>query len=350
MTAFGSLDEQKIRQIIQPYCAKKNRLLLTIGLVKDGEKAIFHEGAVPGPPEHPSPSPGVLYEIGSITKVFTAALLAKAIREGRVRLDDSIVRFYPPLERNRSLEEHPVTLRHLTTHTSGLPSLPVSFLLELYVSRKKQQNPYLFFTEERMLRFLEKFTFPAKRKFSYSNLGVGLLGSILARVYEGDYESVLQEHICRPLDLKDTAISLTAEQTQRLVPGYGKRNKPVSSWDFRSLEGAGALRSSVHDLLLFVDVNIGGSEHPLEPLLADTHQVLHKDPDGTAVGMNWIVERHSPVLWHNGGTGGYSSFLGFDKERKTGVVVLSNYTSTSMLFNPTSVEAIGFHLLALLGE
>lgn len=353
MASLAERHEPKIGDIIRPYCRKRPRLLLTIGLYKDGETAVLQHGPPHGTPHGPSAgaSPHVsppIYEIGSITKVFTGALLARAIRDGRARLNDPVTRFMPDLASNGSLAEHPVTLRQLVTHTSGLPSLPPSFIFRLLFSRKVRSNPYVHFSTDDMLRFLSRFTFPARRPFRYSNLGAGLLGHILANVYQGDYETVLLEHICRPLGLADTAIRLSGEQRERLVPGYTGQNKPAANWDFRSLEGAGALRSTARDLLDFVQVNVEGTGHPAGDLLQDTHQVLHEEAGGPAVGMAWMVERKSGIIWHNGGTGGYASFLGFNKENKTGVVVLSNYEHTSQN-HVESVDGIGFLVLALLG-
>lgn len=352
MSPIANIDEQKIHDIIKPYCQKRPRLFLTIGLYKEGETAIMHEGTRPGQDATASQSSDdisqPIYEIGSITKVFTGILLAKAIREGRVRLDDPITRYVPALASNKSLAEHPVTLRHLATHTSGLPTLPASFTLKVLLSGKVRRNPYVHFSKQNMLHHVAKFNYPAKRKFKYSNLAMGLLGHILADVYEGEYEAVLLDEVIRPLGLADTTIRLSDEQRRRLVPGYDNKNKPASNWDFASLEGAGALRATVQDLLTFVHVNIGGSGHPLEDVLADAHHLLHEEDGGFSTGMAWIVERKSSVIWHNGGTGGYTSFLGFNKQNKTGIVVLSNYRPT--FSRSASVDGIGFGLLELMNK
>lgn len=363
MDDLAALLAPKIRTILEPYCRKRPRLFLTIGLLKNGRTAILHEGARPvqdardpqcsGGPPIPSAEPSrppaqpPIYEIGSITKVFTGALLAKAVRDGRVRLDDPVTEHLPGLRRNPSLARHPVTLRHLATHTSGLPSLPASFLFKLLLSGKARNNPYRHFSKEDMLRYAARFKFPARRAFKYSNLGAGLLGHILAEAYRMDYETALLAEIIRPLGLRDTAIRLSGEQTGRLVPGFDDRHRPASNWDFHALEGAGALRSTAEDLLAFLNVNIGETGHPLEDVLADTHRVLHEE-GSTSVGHGWMLERETGVIWHNGGTGGYSGFVGFRKANKTGVAVLANYEHA--LTHHDSVDGIGFRLLGLLNE
>lgn len=355
--------EPKIRAIIAPYCRQRPGLQLAIGLIKDGETAILHPGpegpeASHAPPSGDPPQAGPplrskkphepVYEIGSVTKVFTGALLARAIRDGLVRPDDPVTRFLPALARNRSLAGHPVTLRHLATHTSGLPSLPPSFMAKLFISRKVRANPYLHFSKDDMVRFLAKYRFPSARRFRYSNLGAGLLGHLLADVYGGDYETVLLNEICRPLGLSDTAIRLSGQQRPRLVPGHDERGKPASGWDFRALEGAGALRSTARDLLAFLRIHIGGTGHPLEETLHDTHRIWHEEPGGLCVGIAWRWDRRSKVYWHNGGTGGYSAFVGFSKANRAGTVVLSNYADGPAAGG--SADGIGAALLRLLVE
>jgi CubicO group peptidase (beta-lactamase class C family) len=357
---FASRLEPAVRALLDPYCRKHPRLHLAIGLLKGGETAVLHH--VPGTPPFPpskSPHQGIpplrsglprepLYEIGSVTKTFTGALLARAIRDGLVRPDDPVTRFLPDLARNKSMAGHPVTLRQLATHTSGLPSLPPSFLARLLVSPNVRANPYAHFSEDAMLRFLAKYRFPARRRFRYSNMGAGLLGHILARVYGGDYETVLLDAVCRPLGLADTAIRLSGDQRARLVPGYDSRGRPASNWDFRALEGAGALRSTVRDLLAYLRIHIGGTGHPLEEALHDTHRIWHEEPGGRALGIAWFWERRLNLFWHNGGTGGYSSFVGFNKENGTGVVLLANVERHPAA--GASLDGIGIGLMRLLGE
>jgi CubicO group peptidase (beta-lactamase class C family) len=337
--------ENQINELIFPYLKKRKNLILTIGVFKDGKKEIFSKGSLN---EYEEIDPGdMMYEIGSITKVYTASLLAKMIAEKKVDFNHSIDQYIPSLSNNTTLKEHPVTLRHLTTHTSGLPSIPFNFMLQVLFSKNKKKNPYKFFTNDDIVHFLENYTFrPERGKFKYSNLGVGLLGYVLSKGYDLDYENVIQNEICKPMNLVNTSIHLTPNQKLNLIPGHNSKGKPVPNWDFNSLEGAGALRSTVKDQMKFLEYHLGMKED-LNHFLSQTHEVQFEEK-GISIGMNWIIEKEKNVIWHNGGTGGYSSFMGFNKEEKTGVIVLSNYSPS---FSRTeSVDFIGFGLLEKLSS
>lgn len=338
--------EKELEEIVSPYMKNRPNLKLTIGMVKEGERAIFSKGKLKGYEERDPEN--ILYEIGSISKVFTASLLAKAITEKRVDLDDSIVQYIPTLAQNKTLNQNPVTLRHLTTHTTGLPSIPFKFALNILFSKEKRKNPYLYFTDNDLLHFLENYKFGSKRSsFKYSNLGVGLLGYILSKVYKNDYESIIQAELCKPLNLKNTTIHLSSNQKLNLVPGFDQKNRKVSNWDFNSLEGAGALRSTIKDQLIFLENHMEPDRDEFNRMLSKTHQILLEEKK-ISVGMNWIIDKEKNIIWHNGGTGGYSSFMGFNKGKKRGIVILSNYTPS--FSKDQSVDNIGFGLLELLGN
>lgn len=331
-----------IETLTKPYMKNRKNLALTVGIIRNGEKEIITKYA--SKPNEEKNSSKLLYEIGSITKVFTSTLLAKAISEGKLTLDDPIMKFIPSLSKNKTLVKNPVTIRHLTTHTSGIPSIPNSLYLKLLFSKKTRSNPYIYISNEDILKFLEKHNFQkSKRKFNYSNTGTGLLGYILTELYELDYETMIQKEITSPLNLSNTSIQIDEEQKTFLLQGHNNKSKPMSNWDFSSLEGAGALRSNASDLLLFLEAHMKG-----EPAyFTQTHDILYEDKN-MAVGMNWIVDQKRNVIWHNGGTGGYSSFMGFNKEKQIGVVVLSNYQPSLSMTNP--VDEIGFRMLEQIGE
>ncbi|MEN2767743.1 serine hydrolase domain-containing protein [Ornithinibacillus xuwenensis] len=340
ITVNGTV-EREIEEIIVPYTNNKTNLILTIGIIKDGQKQIYRKGKH-NELEETNIEDGI-YEIGSITKVYTSSLLAKAIDEKRVCLDDSIVQYVPSLSQNKHLNENPVTLRHLTTHTSGLPSLPLGFTLKVLFSKKVRNNPYVYFSNQDMFNFLMKYKFHLERRnFNYSNLGVGLLGHILSNVYEEDYETVIQNEICRPMNLTNTAIRLSTNQKKQLIPGFDHKNRAVDNWDFNALEGAGALRSTITDQLAFLAIQMDDTEQ-LNWDLSQTHKVHYDEPKGISVGMNWIIDKGKNVIWHNGGTGGYSSFMGFHKEKNLGIVALSNYAPS--FSKKATLDQIGFQLL-----
>ncbi|HIA47622.1 MAG TPA: class A beta-lactamase-related serine hydrolase [Candidatus Hydrogenedentes bacterium] len=179
-----------------------------------------------------------MFEIGSITKVFTTTLLADMHLKGEVHLDDPASEFLPASVVLRNRKGVDVTLRHLATHTSGLPRVPGNVGLK----NIRSGNPYAKYTVEDMYEFLSKSRFVTApgAMYTYSNLGMGLLGHIPSLVTEIGFEELVLERICRPLGMSDTAIGLSEDQLGRLAPGHA-RGKQVSNWDISTLAGCGAL-------------------------------------------------------------------------------------------------------------
>jgi CubicO group peptidase (beta-lactamase class C family) len=265
-----------------------------------------------------------LYEIGSITKVFTSLLLADMVEKGELSLDDPIDKFLPPEAKVPMCNGQKITLEHLATHTSGLPRMPENF------APQNMGNPYVDYTVEEMYKFLSNYTLTRDigSQYEYSNFGFGLLGYILELKSGMSFEELVKSRIGEELGLKDTTISLTPEQQARLAKGHvGDREVP--NWDFAALAGAGALRSTASDLLTFLAAEMGLKESKLYPAMEKTQRALTSSgTPGLEIGLGWHIYKKfdSEILWHNGQTGGYSSFIGLDKNHKKAVVVLSNST------------------------
>lgn len=300
------------------------------------------------------PNGDTLYEIGSVTKTFTATALALMSRGGRVKLSEPVSKYLPHGARVPSYRGRAITLEDLATHTSGLPRMPSNWV--------DAPDPYAAYTPADSCKFLAQCRLDRApgRKYDYSNFGAGLLGLALSRARGSSYEKMVVEMICRPLGMKDTAITLSKDQRARLAPGYllAKKGKdltltPAGNWTFQdSFAGAGALRSTVNDLMTYVAANLGVEPTPLRDALALTQKPRRKGGDeGTRIGLGWhSVTLPEPtsgvVVCHAGGTGGYNSYLAFSKQRKAGVVVLSNGT----LADGTDEEdsAAGMGMLALM--
>lgn len=277
-----------------------------------------------------------VFEIGSITKAFTAMLLAHLVGEGAIELETPVQRLLGPDVTVPTRNGAEITLLHLTTHSSGLPRMPNNF------RPADAGNPYADYTVAQLYEFLASHDLERDigEAVEYSNLGTGLLGHALALSQETDYESLVSERLLEPLGMSDTSITLSPSQRERLATGHSVQLRPVANWDLPTLAGAGALRSTVNDMLTFVEANLGLRASPLREAMAATH-VPRRDfaPPEMRIGLGWVTRsRHGRELhWHNGGTGGYRSFLGFDLESQTGIVVLSN--------SGDSVDDLGFHLL-----
>ena len=281
-----------------------------------------------------------IFEIGSATKVFTSLLLADMVQRGEVALSDPVAKFLPTDVKVPERGGRKITLVDLSTHTSGLPRLPSNLL------PKDSANPYADYTVEQLYEFLSTYqlTRDIGAQFEYSNLGGGLLGVALARRAGMGYEALVHTRITGPLGMNSTGITLTPEMKARLAVGHNAELKAVPNWDVPALAGAGALRSSVNDMLTFLAANLGYVKSPLGPAMAS--MLVVRRPTGAPggpgeIGLGWLITKPSgiEIVWHNGGTGGYRSFVGFDPKARVGVVVLSN------TFTGAGVDDIGMHLL-----
>jgi len=334
--ALSEVDKRD--DLIQAYLEDERTHALSIGIIQDSQFSYQHYGHISGTGSA-SPDNGTIYEIGSITKTFTAAVLAGMVREGKVQYDDRIAQYLPEGVVNWP-DSLRITLLELATHTSGLPRLPDNMKWDVLLNLR---NPYSNYQEEDLFDFLREYQPkpPAKRETAYSNLGYGLLGQLLARVEGVGYETLVSRYVLQPLDMHSTAIELSEDQQSRFAPGYNPRGYANPAWDLPGLAGAGALRSTTPDMLHFLQANM--EKHTPFPI---THQPRAEMDENMQVGLAWIIETlpasGREIIWHNGGTGGFRSFVGMDKEKQIGVVVLSN--------TALSVDEIGKGLLTLLSQ
>ena len=269
------------------------------------------------------------FELGSVSKTYTALLLAEAAARGEVRYDDPIARYLPSGAAPAHRSGAPITLLHLATHTSGLPRLPPGLLASAVPVWSTV--PYGRYGEQRLLRSLGGVRVGSRPggRVHYSNLGVGLLGLLLARAAGTDYSALLDERLCRPLGLARTGCGPEPEQ----ATGYW-HGRPRPPWRIPALPGAGALRSSAGDLLRYLEALL----HPdraagLRRALAEVRRPLLVLPrTGDGLGLVW---NHRPrpgghtLLFHAGGTRGFSSFVGYCPDTGSGLAVLANTTPGS---------------------
>jgi|SRR6185312_5076966 D-alanyl-D-alanine-carboxypeptidase/D-alanyl-D-alanine-endopeptidase len=278
-----------------------------------------------------------VFEIGSVTKVFTSLLLADMVQHNQVALDDPVAKYLPPSVKMPQRNGRSITLVDLATHTSGLPRLPTN------MHPKDPANPYADYSVEQLYEFLSTYqlTRDIGSRYEYSNLSGGLLGHVLARRAGKDYEALVLSEVCAPLGMKSTTITLTPQMKARLAVGHDAGLQQVENWDLPTLAGAGALRSTANDLLTFLAANLGFTQTPLAPAMAAMLKTRRPVGGGLEVALGWHIftSNGKEIIWHNGGTGGYRSFIGFDPKTRVGVVALSNAETTD------GVDDIGHHLL-----
>jgi len=260
------------------------------------------------------------WEIGSITKTFTAMLLALYVQRGVVRYDDPLQKYVPdgvivPRYRGRR-----ITLLDLATHTSGLPKDPdLSGVRHLDAATMYQ----------RLSAF--QLTRAPGQQFEYSNWGFALLAHALAIAAGEDYQMLVEREICAPLGMIDTRIDLTPRETGRQAQGYGPEGfpRPHDNVTWPAFDGAGALRSTMDDMMRYLAYNMGQTKTPLAALLSDMQKPWHRGGRAeTAAGLAWqMLPMHGTdktVIWKNGAASGFFSYIGFVRETGTGVIVLAN--------------------------
>ncbi|GHF54687.1 serine hydrolase [Kitasatospora xanthocidica] len=304
------------------------------------------------------PGPDTVFEIGSVTKVFTALVLARLVLDDTVRLDEPLAEVLadgpdgPAVVPGRGRQ--PITLRHLATHTSGLPRLPRGMLLKALV-KPNDPDPYARCSAEYVLGGLARTRLRATpgRSFRYSNLGAGLLGLALAHRAGTGYEELVAREVCEPLGLADTHVRTGAEgsgaersgagrtdadrsgsdRTGRLAHGHTAGGRPVPYWDLAALPGMGGLRSTAADLAILLRAQLAAEREPdapLSPAITLTRETRHRVNPFAWMHLGWLGHRlHTQQgghlqIWHNGGTGGFRSFAAFDPEKQVGALVLAN--------------------------
>jgi len=320
-----------VKEYIKRIVDNEKSTSVIIGLVNEKGKRIISYGELKKG-SGKQPDGNTLYGIGSITKVFTCVLLADMVNRGELNLNDPISKFLPDSVKTPTLNGKEITLYHLATHTSGFPHRPDN------LSPANPDNPYADYTVEQMYDFLSKFILSGDigSKYEYSNIGVGLLGYILAHKAGIVYETLIRKRICKPLHLNNTVITIPTELQSNMATGYDKEGKAVSDWTYSPVfVGAGSLKSTVNDILVFAAANLGLIETNLLSTLEQTH--IKHPKNNIALGWHIWNQYGTIILGHSGSSNAYKSFLGLNKENKTAVIVLSNKTD--------AVIDIGLHLL-----
>jgi CubicO group peptidase (beta-lactamase class C family) len=373
---------QLVQQRLSTYFDSGKAMGLGVGVVAGDAQTMVFAGKQSA--DQAAPNENTMFEIGSITKVFTTTLLADMHLAGEVQLDNSVNQYLPVHARLACGGGGDVTLRHLATHTSGLPRLPANLTWKQLLS----DNPYAAYSASDLYACLAKCRLKNRpgTYTCYSNLGSGLLGHILSLVGGSDYERLVLDRILLPLGMNDTSIHLSDKQQRQLAPGHAK-GKLVQNWDFQALAGAGAFRSTVADMQKFLRANIDPASTPLSRTIELTHELQTKHkwrwygdigcmgpillaslggvlawrsfglpfwlriaipiaapaamlmlllsrviPSLDDMALGWHFDRldHDDgdasqwALWHNGGTAGYASYLAFSRNHRTGVILLAN--------------------------
>ena len=320
-----------IDELAKVYMSQETSVGLAIGIMNNGKMSTYFYGTVKKGTDI-KPDKNTEFEVGSITKTFTAIATLEMQKQELLNVNDSISKFLPKDIKTPAYDNREITIESLLTQTSGLPREPNN----LMSSTKEDPDPFATnYSVKDLYTFLNSYrlTRAIGSKYEYSNLGFGLLGYILALKAGTTYEIVIKKEICDKLGMHDTRTVLSPGQKKRLALGYfpngnpaPKTSKPIAP----TFAGCGAIKSTVADMLKYLKANVTKSNSVLGKAIQESHLVKSYPKDFVDFGQasGWGVSKIAgrKVIGHAGKNPGYSSYLGFFEGTQTGVVVFSNST------------------------
>lgn len=340
----------------EEYLSSRQEATLIVGLSLMGERHVLPFRS-PGAKHAPLPDADTIYEIGSVSKVYTTAVLAALEGQGLISLDDPIGTHLPKTLRLPS-EIASINIRQLATHSSGLGSIGKLHQRFIAEEARGTEPPYgcythyLRYRKEHLYADLEsaELQYPTGQGWSYSPIGMGTLGHILELVTGKPYEELLKATICEPLGLANTGYTLSEEQQKRVMYAYDSEGQPTPNWYHDVLLPQGGLRSTVTDMLTFAEANIRASVDPdgsnLSNALRRTREHHYERPPGDPVsnfvgmdhfiqGLAWWGLEHpkGTAWWHGGTTLFYLASLGVDHHTQVACVGLLSYRKTLLDIN-----------------
>lgn len=298
----------------------KSAVGFSIGIIQDGKIHVYNYGEIKKG-EGKLPTADTYYEIGSITKTFTTTVLAHALLEKKIKLHDDIRNYFQDSFPNLQFGDHPIEVVQLANHTSRLPGIPADFFQQIPYD---SLNPYVHYSEKMFWNALHHVTIdtlPGTKNY-YSNFGISILGHILERIYQRNYESLVKRFITQPLKMKKTKFEMKRDDLELMAQGYTNKREPTPPWDLGPFTPSGAIKSSVNDMLKYLKYNI---EEKTESINLAHRLTWGTNENGIALG--WFISKTPggvKMYKHDGGTGGFVSSIMVMPERKSGFIILSN--------------------------
>ncbi|MFL9484563.1 serine hydrolase domain-containing protein [Chitinophagaceae bacterium LWZ2-11] len=317
--------DKKIDAKVRHFIASRKGVGLAIGILEKN-KTVFYGYGETKRGNKQLPNDHTIFEIGSITKTFTATLLAYAANDGKLKLDDPVNKYLPDSIPPIEYQGIPVTLKMLSNHSSGLPELPTNFQ---FADEKNPHagDPFKDYDNNDLFSFYKHFKLQRKPgvKFEYSNVAAATNGVILEKIYKKSYEELVVNQICNPLGMAETRQVVPDKDSSRIATGYDPTGTIVPPWNWKALSGAGGLRSTTSDLLKYARANMDTTPSALNRAMMLTHQATFKMKEG-AMGLGWGIFKSDSYdyLTHTGGTGGFSSFILINLKSRIAIVILSN--------------------------
>lgn len=385
----GSVFSQKtiaehIDKLGKKYVKKRKNHGLVIGIIHADETSVKSYGKV-SKTDMTIPDAKSIFEIGAATAVFTTTLMQLQADKNKFQQHDPVqayldletnipayhplkcvnVDLVPDLQNNDPVGrqiyrcyEDPlakpecITFCDLATHISGLPHSPKGWFKWNAIGKNRMGDEFKDFTiEEYFVRLQSlKLEYVPGTKYIHSDFGIALLGNAMSKISGLPYEELLTQELLKPLGMKNTRVTFSQNAELLIVPGHNRKGKQIAPWNFDAMVPAAGLKSSMNDLLIFVNANLNPPNKIFENAFAEVQQnkvdiFFGKRGRSTSMGYGWYTstlsqETNLPVVWTNGGTGGFRSFIGFIQDSNTAVVILSN--------SANSVDEMGFEILEIL--
>jgi serine-type D-Ala-D-Ala carboxypeptidase/endopeptidase len=333
--AVGMAQSDEIQRVLDAYVSKAPGVVVIAGVMEHGNVHVYTAGR---PPKGaPTLNETTEFQIGSVTKTFTATLLAQMTEHGDARLEDPLQTYVPPSVRIPTYRGQSISLASLAEQNSGLPRLPANLALT------DAADPYSGYTEQQLYAAVasQKLTGAPGAQYEYSNFGIALLGNALAYHAHAAFAELLASRVLTPLGMNDTVFSLSGDQQSRLMPGLTSKLAPAPPWHLGPFDPAGGLYSTMRDMLLYLQANVDAPNGPLGTAMASAQEPRGPSDMGEIVkiGLAWTVNTSNYNTWHNGETGGYHAFIGFNRLERDGVVLLTNIADTN-------ADLLAVHILA----
>lgn len=317
-----------VQRSVSAFMQNNSRVGISVGVIKNGKKFIYNYGSTQRDRQN-LPTEHTIYELASITKTFGATLLAKAVLDKKVKLNDDIRKYlkgdYPNLEYNGT----PITLLNLVNLTSGLPNwMPDK---DLFGKADPDNIPYILdsvhtvYSRQDLYRDLHQVKLKALPGSisKHCNTAAQLLGYIMERVYNDNYENLLKKYFAKPLKMKNTYLLKSGEVPLKMAKGYDGKGRIMPVIDWEDLRVAASIASSTSDMLKYMTFQLNEKD----PVVSLSHQPTFGKMEDGAIALNWKVKKTEDgrrSISHTGGSLGFSSYMVFYPDLNSGIVLLSN--------------------------
>ena len=340
---------ENIQKILDERVQKNYNVGIIIAIVTPDHTDYYQAGKLNNNPNSPQINADTLFPLASITKVFTTLAFANQVIQGRVALNAEAQPYMPKPIILPKWHGQAIRLVDLATYTAGMsPALPFRAGITALTD-----NPYSTVTLKDFARFLDHYQLPYRpgSQYQYSNLSIALLALAVETIAAEPFEKYIEDTIFKPLNMHSTFFQIPVKKKSQLVTGYDPIDQSVTAWQFDAMAPAGGLLSNAHDLVQFLKANMGILPSSLYPAMKLCHLPVHSQGQQSLeqmtdiskplmIGLGWNIDQTNQLIWKNGNYPGFSSFIGFRKDRSLGVIVLTNTS------NIVYTDNIGLHILS----